>query len=91
MPTRYKAKHILLEDMDDAMEIREQILLGESFEKLAKDFSECDSSEKGGMLGWFSSGAMDAEFEKALFHLKKDEISKPVKTKYGYHLIVRLE
>jgi parvulin-like peptidyl-prolyl isomerase len=91
MSLRYKAKHILLEDLEDAFELRDKILAGDSFEQVAIEFSECDSGIKGGMLGRFSSGTMDAAFEKALYHLKIGELSKPVKTKYGYHLIVRIE
>lgn len=87
----YKAKHILLEDEEDALEIRESILNGDSFENLAKEFSECESASKGGSLGRFKSGAMLPEFERALYHLKVNELSKPVKTKFGYHLIMRLE
>jgi len=91
MATSYKAKHILLEDLEDATELREQIVQGYSFEKLAIEFSECDTARNGGMLGRFSSGTMDAEFERALFHMNVGELSKPVKTKFGYHLIVRIE
>ena len=86
----YHAKHILLEDLEDAHYIRDKIQNGESFEELAKEYSECDSGENGGDLGKFSSGVMDAEFEKALYHLSPGELSSPVKTKYGYHLILRI-
>jgi parvulin-like peptidyl-prolyl isomerase len=87
----YKAKHILLEDEEDALELRSEILGGAIFEDLAMEFSECDSSIKGGHLGRFKSGTMLPEFERALYHMKVDELSMPVKTKFGYHLIYRIE
>ncbi len=95
-----KASHILIkvpagaekEQVDKAREkinnIREKILKGEDFAELAKKFSEDPTNaEKGGDLGFFSKGRMAPEFENAVFSLKKDELSQPVKTSYGYHLI----
>lgn len=87
----YKAKHILLEDREDAEEILEMIKEGKPFEEAAKEFSECDSAEKGGDLGRFSSGSMVPEFEKALYHMDVGELSDPIETKFGFHLIWRLE
>jgi parvulin-like peptidyl-prolyl isomerase len=87
---RYNARHILLEDEEDALEILEMLKKGDSFEDLAKEYSECETGAKGGILGRFDSGSMVAEFEKALYHLKEGEISRPVKTKFGYHIIQRL-
>ena len=86
----YKAKHILLEDEEDALEIRESLLNGESFESLASEYSECESAKRGGALGRFQSGTMLPEFERALYHLEVNELSVPVKTKFGYHLIIKL-
>ncbi len=89
MSTYYKARHILLEDEEDALEMLELLAQGESFEALALEYSECESSVKGGDLGRFKSGTMLPEFERALYHLEIDEVSKPVKTKFGYHIIKR--
>jgi len=91
MATFYRAKHILLAEEDDTEYILEQLEAGESFESLAKEFSECESGEKGGDLGRFASGAMAAEFEKAIYHMQPGEIKSRVKTKYGFHIILRLE
>ena len=85
----YKARHILLEDLEDAEYVLGKLNEGEDFAKLAKEYSECESSERGGDLGTFGSGIMDAAFERALYHMKPGEISKPVQTKYGYHIIER--
>ena len=87
----YKAKHILLEEIEDADYILEQLATGISFETLAKEYSECDTGKNGGDLGRFSSGTMDAQFERALYHLEINKVSKPIKTKFGYHIIIRLE
>lgn len=87
----YRARHILLEDEEDAFEILELLNSGNDFSILAKEYSECDTANKGGELGKFSSGSMIAEFERALYHMKIGEVSKPVKTKFGYHIIERLE
>ena len=89
MQQLYKASHILLSDLEDANYVLEKINNGESFEKLAEDFSECDSAKNKGSLGVFSSGTMDAAFEKALYHMKEGDISSPIKTKYGFHIIKR--
>lgn len=87
----YRAKHILLEDQEDAEEIRQMIVDGLSFEDAAKEYSECDSREKGGNLGKFASGTMVPEFERALYHLKLGELSQPIETQFGFHLILRVE
>ncbi len=68
--------------------IRQRIDNGESFEKLAKELSADKlSGKKGGDLGFISKGIMDDAFDAVAFKLKKGEISKPVKDKFGYHLI----
>jgi len=69
-------------------EIAERIKKGEAFDKLAKKYSQDPGSAiKGGDLGFFSRGMMVKPFEDAAFKLKVGEVSKPVRTQYGYHLI----
>ena len=60
-----------------------------SFKDLAIKHSDCSSSSVGGELGSFGRGMMVKEFEEAAFNLKKDEISKPVETDFGFHIIKR--
>ncbi|MGQ7876773.1 peptidylprolyl isomerase PrsA [Bacillus sp. 1A] len=83
-----KASHILVKDEATAKKVKEELGQGKSFEELAKQYSEdTGSKEKGGDLGFFSSGKMVKEFEDAAYKLKKDEVSEPVKSQFGYHII----
>ena len=67
-----------------------RVKAGEDFSELAKEYSNCPSGKNGGDLGEFSKGDMVKPFEDAAFGLKKDDISKIVETKYGFHIIKRL-
>ncbi len=86
--TQVRASHILVDTEDQAKEISEKIKKGEDFASLAKALSkDKGSAVKGGDLGFFSRGRMVPEFEKALFSLKPGEVSSPVKTRFGFHII----
>lgn len=82
-----QASHILVEDESQAKEISAEINNGLSFEDAAKKYSKCPSNERGGDLGFFSKGQMVPEFENAAFNMEKGEVSEPVKTQFGYHII----
>ncbi|MFP7486166.1 peptidylprolyl isomerase [Priestia filamentosa] len=83
-----KASHILVDDEKTAKEIKEKLDKGEDFATLAKKYStDTATSESGGELGYFEEGTMTDEFDKKAFSMKKGEISDPVKTDYGYHII----
>ncbi|WP_297992031.1 peptidylprolyl isomerase [Anoxybacillus sp.] len=85
---KVKASHILVEDEKTAKEIKAKLEKGEDFAKLAKEYSkDTGSAQNGGDLGWFGPGKMVEEFEKAAYALNKGEISEPVKTQFGYHII----
>ncbi len=86
-PESAKASHILVDTEEQANEIAEEIKSGLSFEDAAKKYSKCPSKDKGGDLGFFTRGRMVPEFENAAFSMEKDEISEPVKTQFGFHLI----
>ena len=62
---------------------------GSKFEDLAQKFSKCPSKARGGDLGEFGKGRMVPSFEEAAFALQVNEVSKPVRTQFGYHLIQR--
>jgi foldase protein PrsA len=83
-----KASHILVADEATAKEVKEKLAAGEDFAELAKEYStDPGSAESGGDLGFFGEGSMVAEFEEAAFSMEVDEISEPVKTEHGYHII----
>ena len=87
-----KARHILVEDEKTAKEVKAKLDKGEDFAKLAKEYSkDTGSAANGGDLGWFGAGKMVPEFEEATYALKKNEISEPVKSEHGYHIIQLLD
>ncbi|MDY0407813.1 peptidylprolyl isomerase [Virgibacillus soli] len=88
MKTELKARHILVEDEKTANEVKKKLDDGGDFAKLAKEYSTDGTAEKGGELGWFSTGDMVAQFEDAAYNMKKGEISEPVKSDFGYHIIL---
>jgi peptidyl-prolyl cis-trans isomerase C len=81
------ARHILVDSLELAEEIKNKIDNGMNFEMAAMEYSSCPSKEQGGNLGSFTRGRMVPEFEQAAFELAIGEISSPVQTQFGYHLI----
>ena len=88
MAKSVNAAHILVNSEKDAQNIMARIEKGEKFEDLAKRFSKCPSKSKGGNLGWFGKGDMVPEFENAAFSAQKGAVVGPVKTQFGYHIIL---
>lgn len=88
-PRLLSASHILVKHEYEAKDILKKLAEGESFEKLAEDFSLCSSAKHQGHLGIFAPKQMVPAFEQALLLLKDNEISKPIKTQFGYHIIRR--
>ncbi|MFO7838859.1 MAG: peptidylprolyl isomerase [Desulfosalsimonadaceae bacterium] len=98
-PKQVKARHILIETGKEADEkekqaarkkiekIQKRLEGGEKFSELAKEKSDCQSSESGGELGFFSKGQMVPPFEKAAFSTEPGSVSDIVETRFGYHLI----
>ena len=85
----FNASHILVKEEQQALDILKKLENKTKFSKLAKNQSIGPSGKNEGKLGWFTSGQMVKEFEKAVFSLKKGEITrKPVKTKFGFHIIL---
>lgn len=88
-PKLISASHILVKHEYEAKDILKKLNEGEDFGQLAKDFSQCSSSKHEGFLGVFAPKQMVAEFIQALLLIKEGEISKPVRTQFGYHIIRR--
>lgn len=83
--------HILVKTEEEAKSILDQISKGANFSSLASQKSMCPSGKKGGDLGTFGRGRMVKPFENAAFALQKGQLSQPVKTEFGWHIIKRLE
>lgn len=81
------ASHILVADVDEANKIKKELDKGADFAEMAKEKSLDPSAAQGGELGTFNNGQMVQPFNDALKVMKKGEISDPVKTEYGYHII----
>ena len=101
-PTLYKTHHILLEikpseesnkkSFKEAMDIRNKIINGLSFDEAAKLYSaDPGSKDQGGNLGYVPRGTFVKEFDRVVFTIEKNVLTEPIKTKYGHHLIEVLE
>jgi foldase protein PrsA len=91
MANKIKCAHILVEKQSQALAVLERLKKGEKFAELAKQLSlDTGSGKRGGDLGYFGRGRMVKLFEVAAFNLSVGQISEPIKTEYGYHIIKRL-
>ena len=84
------ARHILVKTKAEAEKLKQQLEKGEDFGRLAKRHSLCNSAKRGGDLGEFRPGTMVKAFDDVVFRKKVLEIHGPVKTKFGFHLILTL-
>jgi peptidyl-prolyl cis-trans isomerase C len=87
---KIRASHILVKTLEEAQNIKNQIKTYDDFAKLAEQHSMCPSKTKGGDLGVFGLGQMVKPFEEATLALRQGEVSDPVQTQFGYHLICRI-
>lgn len=87
MEKQVRASHILVETKEEAEKIREEILSGKKFEDVAAMVSMCPSGANGGDLGYFGKGMMVKPFEDACFSMKVGDLSQPIETQFGWHLI----
>jgi peptidyl-prolyl cis-trans isomerase C len=91
MTTEVRASHLLVDTEAEAQQLRDEITQGAAFADVAKRVSKCPSSRQGGDLGFFGRGRMVPEFDQAAFVLPVGEVSQPVKTQFGWHLLVVTE
>ena len=87
MTIMVKASHLLVKTEEEALKLKKDIEDGKDFAQVAKEVSLCPSGQNGGDLGYFTKGQMVKEFEDAVFSMSVGEISNPIKTQFGYHLI----
>lgn len=83
-----RASHLLVKTKEEVEKVREEIVAGKDFAKAASEVSLCPSGARGGDLGFFGKGMMVPEFEQAAFSLPVGEISQPIETQFGWHLLV---
>ena len=84
----FNASHILVATEEEAKEIKAQLDDGADFAELAKEKSTGPSGPNGGALGWFGKGQMVPEFEQAVIGLEKGQVSDPVQTQFGWHVVI---
>jgi foldase protein PrsA len=90
MADKVKCSHILVEKQSQALAVLERLKKGEKFADLAKELSlDTGCGKRGGDLGYFGRGRMVKPFEAAAFGLTIGQVSEPVKTEFGYHIIKR--
>lgn len=81
------ARHILVDNKQQCIELKSAIESGEDFALIAKQYSNCPSSIQGGALGSFSQGQMIKEFDDVAFSAELNKVVGPVRTQFGYHLM----
>lgn len=85
--TEVRASHLLVKTEEEAKQLREEILGGKEFEDVAAEVSLCPSGAAGGDLGFFGKGMMVKEFEDAAFSMNVGDLSEPIQTQFGWHLL----
>lgn len=90
-PKEVRASHLLVSTKEEAETLRQEIINGRDFAEVAKEVSKCPSGARGGDLGFFGRGRMVPEFDQAAFNLPVGELSEPIQTQYGWHLLVVTE
>lgn len=89
--TEVRASHLLVPTQEEAEACRKQIEGGEEFAKVAQSVSKCPSGAQGGDLGFFGRGMMVPEFDQAAFKLPVGQLSEPIQTQFGWHLLLVTE
>ena len=87
MSKQVRASHLLVETREEAEKLREEIINGKEFADVAALVSKCPSGAQGGDLGYFSKGQMVKPFEDACFSMEVGDLSEPIETQFGWHLI----
>lgn len=85
--TQVRASHLLVKTEEEVKQLKEEITAGKEFADVAAEVSMCPSGANGGDLGFFGKGMMVKEFEDAAFTMEIGEVSEPIQTQFGWHLI----
>lgn len=87
---KIRCSHVLVKKQSEALAVLERLEKGEKFARLARELSlDSGSAKRDGSLGYFGRGKMVKQFEEAAFALAVGQVSQPVKTEFGYHVIKR--
>ena len=87
---KIRCSHVLVKKQSEALAVLERLNKGEKFARLARELSlDSGSAKRDGSLGYFGRGKMVKQFEEVAFSLAIGQVSQPVKTEYGYHIIKR--
>ena len=86
--TEVRASHLLVDTEEEAKQLRQEIENGLDFADAAKRASKCPSGKSGGDLGYFGRGRMVKEFDQVAFSLPVGQLSEPIQTQFGWHLLV---
>lgn len=87
---KIRCSHVLVKKQSEALAVLERLNKGEKFARLARELSiDSGSAKRDGSLGYFGRGKMVKQFEEAAFSLAVGQVSQPVKTEFGYHVIKR--
>lgn len=89
--TEYHAAHILVSSEDEVASVTAALAEGRAFAEVAQEFSIDGSAQQGGDLGWFAAGVMIPEFQAAVEALQPGQVSEPLQTRFGFHVITLLE
>lgn len=89
--TEYHAAHILVRSEDEVAAVTTALAEGRPFAEVAQEFSIDGSAQQGGDLGWFAAGVMIPEFQAAVEALEPGQVSEPLQTRFGFHVISLLE
>lgn len=81
------ARHILVASQEQCEKLKKDIEGGQDFGVVAKEHSQCPSSQDGGALGTFHKGQMVPEFDQVVFNEEVGKVHGPIKTQFGYHLV----
>jgi len=90
-PAQIYAYHILLADQEQAKKVEQRLAKGDNFQEVAKEVSVGPSGSRGGDLGWVGRGQLVPEFEEVAFELNPGDVSRIVKTQFGFHVILVTE